>query len=287
MYSRTALSTLLLLFFILFSCDSSTSIDNGDNNNGPDPTDPTEREWQLVWSDEFDDDELDMSKWSYQIGTGASEGLTGWGNNELQYYTDREENVFIEDGKLHIVAHREDYNGMRYTSGRLRTMNKGDWKYGRIEVRAKSPKGQGIWPAIWMLPTYNAYGGWPKSGEIDIMELVGHEPETIHGTVHFGPDWPHNRNIGTDVSLDEGTFADDFYTFSIEWKQNEIKWFLDDEHFFTVTPSDLSPDNYPFNEDFHLLINLAVGGFWPGNPDQTTEFPQSFIIDYVRVYQYL
>ena len=286
MKSKQYFGILLTASIFLLSCSDSTPVNNDPINEGND-TVPTEREWQLVWSDEFDDNNLDTDKWSYQIGTGQSEGLTAWGNNELQYYTDREENVFIEDGKLHITAHRENYNGMRYTSARLRTLNKGDWQYGRVEVRAKMPEGQGIWPAIWMLPTDNSFGTWPKSGEIDIMELVGHEPETIHGTVHYGPDWPQNQQKTTSVTLDEGTFADEFYTFSIEWKQSEIKWFLDGEHFFTITPNDLSPHNYPFNARFHLLLNLAVGGNWPGNPDETTQFPQTMIVDYVRVYQYL
>lgn len=241
--------------------------------------------WQLVWADEFDAEELDQEKWSYQFGTGEEQGLTGWGNNELQFYTDHPQNVFLEDGKLHIVAHRENHEGMEYTSGRILTLDKGDWQFGKVEVRAKLPQGQGIWPAIWMLPTEGIYGGWPKSGEIDIMEMVGHEPETTHGTVHFGPDWPNNEYIGTPFSLDEGIFADDFHTFTIEWEEDQIKWFVDGDKFYSVTPDDLDPHPYPFNEKFHLILNLAVGGNWPGNPDETTEFPQSMIVDYVRVYQ--
>lgn len=158
--------------------------------------------------------------------------------------------------------------------------------YGRFEIRAKLPKGQGIWPAIWMLPTDEIFGGWPKSGEIDIMELVGHEPETIHGTVHFGPEWPNNRHIGRAYTLEEGIFDDDFHLFSIEWQPNQIDWFVDGNHFYSVSPTELQPDNYFFNARFHLLINLAVGGNWPGNPDETTEFPQTMKLDYVRVYQY-
>lgn len=270
-------STLLLTLLFISSCGKTST------NTEEQASD--QNEWQLVWSDEFDAEELDQEKWSYQIGTGEEQGLTGWGNNELQFYTDHKENVFLEDGQLHIMALHEDYEGMEYTSGRILTRDKGDWKYGKIEVRAKLPQGQGIWPAIWMLPTENVYGGWPKSGEIDIMEMVGHEPETIHGTIHYGPDWPDNEYTGTPFSLNEGIFADDFHTFTIEWKEDQIKWFVDGNEFFSVTPDDLEPHPYPFNEEFHLILNLAVGGNWPGNPDETTELPQSMVVDYVRVYQ--
>lgn len=270
-------TTLLFALLLITSCGKTST-----NTEEPGSE---QNEWQLVWSDEFDAEELDQEKWSYQHGTGEEQGLTGWGNNELQYYTDDEENVFLEDGRLHIVAHQENCEGMEYTSGRILTREKGDWKFGKIEVRAKLPQGQGIWPAIWMLPTENVYGGWPKSGEIDIMEMVGHEPETIHGTVHYGPDWPDNEYTGTPFSLDDGTFADEFHTFAIEWEEDQIKWFVDGSKFYSVTPDTLEPRQYPFNEEFHLILNLAVGGNWPGIPDETTEFPQSMVVDFVRVYQ--
>jgi beta-glucanase (GH16 family) len=289
---NSILKTLFLalsFFLFAFSCsETSADSDPDNNNNQQEPPEETEKEWQLVWYDEFEGSEFDLEKWSYQLGDGChiSQDLCGWGNNELQYYTDREENIYIEDDMLHIVAHEERYEGMNYTSARIRTKDKGDWQYGRLEIRAKLPEGQGIWPAVWMLPTDNLFGGWPKSGEIDIMEMVGHEPETIHGTVHYGPDWPNNQYTGTSFTLDDGIFADDFHVFSIEWEQNEINWFVDGDHFFTVTPNTLSPHQYPFNARFHLLINLAVGGNWPGSPDHTTEFPQKLIVDYVRVYQF-
>jgi beta-glucanase (GH16 family) len=275
---------LLLVLLVSFSCDSSTTITETEETE--DPIEEEEKEWQLVWADEFEGEELDESKWSFQYGTGAAEGLNGWGNNELQYYTDRPENITIDDGILNITARNEQFEGMNYTSGRIRTMGKRDWTYGRVEVRAKLPRGQGIWPAIWMLPTDEIFGGWPKSGEIDIMEMVGHEPEKVHGTVHYGPDWPENQFTGTSYSLDDGTFADDFHIFSIEWKMDSIKWFVDGNEFFSVTPSRLQPHQYPFNARFHLVMNLAVGGNWPGIPDETTEFPQSLIVDYVRIYQF-
>lgn len=279
---------LYILFFFLYGCSEDLSLGGQVNTEDPVVTDPVEKEWVLVWQDEFDGNSLDPEKWSYQFGTGREQGLTGWGNNELQYYTDREENVRVEDGKLIITAQEEMYEGMMYTSARIRTVNKGDWTYGRIEARAKMPQGQGIWPAIWMLPSGDNKM-WPRDGEIDIMELVGHEPATVHGTVHFGTNDPYRHEfVGDEYKLSEGIFADDFHLFSIEWKMNEIKFFVNDTHYFTVTPSTTSAYglSYPFNNPFHLIMNLAVGGNWPGSPDATTEFPQSMIVDYVRVYQF-
>jgi beta-glucanase (GH16 family) len=172
--------------------------------------------WELIWSDEFEGTELDESRWSYQYGTGASEGLSGWGNAELQYYTDRPQNIFVQDGKLHIVARQEAHGGMNYTSARIRSINKGDWRYGRFEIRAKLPKGQGLWPAIWMMPTDAVYGRWPASGELDIMELVGREADVVHGTIHYGP--PHTYSGGSHTRS-SGDFSDDFHTFAIEWEK--------------------------------------------------------------------
>lgn len=241
--------------------------------------------WQLVWTDDFETDTLDATKWSYQIGTGASEGLNSWGNNELQYYTDRDENIFLEDGMLHIVARQEQFSNRNYTSARIRTIHNGDWRYGKFEIRAKMPKGKGMWPAIWMLPTDKVYGGWPRSGEIDIMELVGHIPEEIHGTVHYGPAWPDNQMRGGSYSLNSGDFSDDFHTFSIIWDPGRIRWYIDDQFYYMVTTSNLAPHPWPFDQDFHMLLNVAVGGNWPGNPDQSTQFPQEMIVDYVHIYE--
>ena len=280
------LSCFLLLLFVA-SCDDSDIV--SENNGNEDPTnDPEEElEWQLVWSDEFDGDELDTDKWSFQYGTGESEGLTGWGNNELQYYTDREENVTVDNGKLIITAREESFEGMGYTSARIRTKDKGDWKFGRFEFRAKLPEGQGIWPAIWMMPTDDRYGTWAASGEIDIMELVGHEPDVVHGTLHYGGQWPNNVNSGDEYQLESGKFSDDFHTFTLEWEEGEMRWYVDGEHY--QTQDDWYTEGHafpaPFDERFHLLINLAVGGNWPGNTDASTEFPQELIIDYARVYQ--
>ena len=241
--------------------------------------------WELVWAEEFDTDTLDMGNWEYQIGTGASEGLFSWGNNERQYYTDREENIYLEDNKLHIRALDGDFANRSYTSARIRTKDKADFKYGKFEIRAKVPEGQGMWPAIWMMPTESVYGTWPKSGEIDIMELVGHIPNVVHGTVHYGPDWPNNLEHGGSITKSDGNYSDDFHVYSIIWKPDQIDWFVDGQLYARTTPSHLAPHNWPFDQYFHFILNVAVGGNWPGDPDETTEFPQEMIVDYVRVYE--
>lgn len=254
--------------------------------------------YNLVWADEFDGSEIDQSKWTFQIGDGCeiSQDLCGWGNNELQWYTDRPENAFLSDGNLVIRARRESprYLGEHlYTSARMITKDKGDWRYARIDVRAKLPKGKGIWPAIWMLPTDNAYGIWPKSGEIDIMENVGDKPNEVFGTIHYGHDyWRYTSSF---YRLETGDFSQDFHVFSLRWKENCIQFFVDDiqtgsyeENVLTgesFTPSTTLPTTWPFQERFHLLLNVAVGGNLPGNPDGTTQFPQQLTVDYVRVYQ--
>lgn len=240
--------------------------------------------WVLEWSDEFDSTEIDTSKWSFQIGNGGPE-LPGWGNNELEYYTDRPENARIEDSILIIEARKEFYSGSQYTSARLRTWGKVDFQFGKIVARMKLPKGQGIWPAFWMLPAKESFT-WPTDGEIDIMELVGHEPNISYGTIHYGPVWPNNQNKGCPYVLSSGDFIEDFHEFSIEWKTNSIRWFIDDNFFCQMTPSSLTPHSWPFNNHpFYILLNLAVGGNWPGNPDSTTEFPQKLEVDYVRYYK--
>ena len=243
------------------------------------------QDWQLVWSDEFEADILDTTKWEYMYGTGAQYGLQGWGNFERQYYTDREENIYLKDGKLHIRALNESYRTRSYTSARIRTKGMADFRYGKFEIRAKLPEGQGLWPAIWMLPTENVYGGWPASGEIDIMELVGHEPDVVHGTVHYGPSPGEHRSRGWHYTLSDGKFSDDFHVFTIEWIPGRINWFVDGNWYTMATERNLAPYHWPFDQKFHLLLNVAVGGTWPGDPDDTTEFPQEMIVDWIRVYQ--
>lgn len=241
--------------------------------------------WRLVWADEFEGTGLDRTKWEWEVNA------RGGGNNELQYYTDRPENTRVADGVLTLTARQEDFTGpegtRQYTSARIRTKGKGDWRYGRIEARARLPVGQGIWPAIWMLPTDEAYGGWAGSGEIDIMEYLGQKPREVFGTLHYGGPWPRNVYSGKTYTLPTGTFADDFHVFAIEWEPGEIRWYVDGVHYQTQTEwrTEGAPFPAPFDQRFHLILNVAVGGNLPGSPDETTPFPQSMVVDYVRVYQ--
>ncbi|HJK96327.1 MAG TPA: glycoside hydrolase family 16 protein [Polyangiaceae bacterium LLY-WYZ-14_1] len=249
------------------------------------PTDPTEDGWELVWSDEFDGSELDLSKWSVQVGDGCDIGLCGWGNNELQWY--RAENLTVADGLLTITARVEPVGGRDFTSARIRTLDRGDWTYGRFEARARLPRGQGLWPAIWMLPSDTVYGTWAASGEIDIMELVGHESSRVHGTLHYGGEFPANTSSGDSFDLSSGTFADGFHTFAVEWEEGEIRWYVDGRLYQTQTEwySEGGAFPAPFDRDFHLILNVAVGGNWPGAPDLTTPFPQTMEVDWIRVYE--
>jgi beta-glucanase (GH16 family) len=239
--------------------------------------------WNLVWADEFNGTAMDGARWDYEIGAG------GWGNNELQYYTDRPENTTVSDGTLKIMALSEAYMGADYTSARLRTKGLGDWKYGKFEARIKMPEGQGIWPAFWMLPSDKVYGGWPSSGEIDIMECLGHQPDIIYGTAHWGNSPTDKGSSGNSVThAPGGDYADGFYTYTVEWEPTQIRWYLDGVPYHTLSQTDIPPGYFwPFDQDFHFLLNIAVGGNWPGYPDGTTAFPQTMEVDYVRVYQLL
>ena len=239
--------------------------------------------WELVWQDEFSGKKVDPSKWEFEVNA------NGGGNNELQYYLTN--NARVKNGFLYVEARKEKYTGpegtREFTSSRLRTRHRGDWKYGRFEIRAKLPIGQGYWPAIWMLPTDNVYGGWPHSGEIDIMEVLGHKPSELHGTLHYANAERRHAYRGTNTTLAAGTFADAFHVFSLEWEPHAFRWYLDNRLYQTQTnwPSGTNSFPAPFDQRFHLLLNLAVGGNWPGKPDTNTTFPQSMVVDYVRVYQ--
>ena len=239
--------------------------------------------YTLAWSDEFNGPSLDLTKWSHQNGDGCP-SLCGWGNNELETYTDRPENLFFQEGKLVIEARKENFNGRTYTSSKILTSGKKTFRFGRIDIRAQLPRGKGIWPAFWLLPQDNVFGGWPRSGEIDLMEMVGHEPSKVYGTLHFGPG-PGSTQISRGYTLGSGTFNDAFHVFSVEWQQDQLKFYVDNQLYSTVNRSDLGSATYPFNESFYLIFNLAVGGNWPGNPNATTSFPQWLIVDYVRVFQ--
>jgi beta-glucanase (GH16 family) len=287
MITSRKFSTMLVLIFLIgcasprgipeataiHTVESATSTPVQENNG-----------WEQVWADEFeqpDGSPPDPQKWNHQ------EGGNGWGNGELQHYTDLIDNSFIQDGMLVIQAKEEYMMGRNYTSARLTTQFKGDWTFGRWEIRARLPDAQGIWPAFWLLPSRGNYGSGPAGGEIDIMELIGSEPNRVYGTLHFGNPAEHSSG---NFDLPGGkTFSDDFHVFVVEWEPDEIRWYVDDvlfhsrQDWFTSAKGATYPA--PFDQNFYLLVNVAVGGHWPGSPDETSIFPQSLYVDYIRVYQ--
>jgi len=239
--------------------------------------------YDLVWSDEFDYEGLpEFTKWDYDTGG------SGWGNNELQYYTS-DQNAYVTEGNLVIEARKEEYEGKGYTSARLVTRGKGDWQYGKIEVRAKLPAGCGTWPAIWMLPTDWEYGAWPSSGEIDIMEHVGYNQNNIHASIHTQSYYHKINTQKTSTKVVDGA-SEDFHIYSIEWLPDKILAYIDGEQYFSFEPSKLkkSPTykEWPFDKRMHLLLNIAVGGDWGGAKGiDDAVFPVQMLVDYVRVYQ--
>lgn len=237
--------------------------------------------WTLWWSDEFEaelDDPINDEYWTCEEGG-------GWGNRQREYDTTRIENVAHNgEGMLVITAREQGFRGYRYTSARCNTNDKVEFSYGRVEARIDIPEGQGIWPAFWMLGADFPDTIWPDAGEIDIMEFVGKEPLLTFGTIH-GPGYSGAAGIGSEYEHEEPP-SDDFHVYGIEWEPGLIRWYVDDEYFLELTPDDLPPNSeWVFDHDFFLLINLAVGGNWPGDPDETTVFPQEMVIDWVRVYQ--
>ena len=231
-------------------------------------------QYALVWSDEFDNNELNLNKWTYDLG----QGDWGWGNNELQFYTNNSANINVDSGYLHIIAKSQQFAGANYTSARIKTKDLYEFTYGKVEARIKIPYGQGFWPAFWMLGSNIDDVSWPYCGEIDIMEHVNNE-NVIHGTHHYDNNG-HNY-IGNSVVCD----ASEFQVYSIEWTPYSIKWYLNGSIYFqnSIDPSSVSKEE--FHSPFFLLLNLAVGGLWPGNPDSSTNFPGIMMVDYVRVYQ--
>ncbi|MBT3315985.1 MAG: family 16 glycosylhydrolase [Anaerolineae bacterium] len=240
------------------------------------PGTPERERWELIWSDEFDGETINTENWTYDTGAG------GWGNNELQNYTEREENARIEDGILVIEAREEKYKASDYTSARLKTQELQTWTYGRVEARLQLPTGQGVWSAFWMLGEDISSSGWPQCGEIDIMENIG-DPNTVYGTVH-GPGYSGGDGVGSSYYASGTSFADEFHTYAIEWLPGEVSWFVDDLLYNTISDSDVS-GVWVYDHDFFIILNLAVGGLWPGYPDETTVFPQQLLVDYIRVYR--
>jgi len=265
-------------------------------------------EASIVWRDEFDGTTLDRSRWSYELGNGfgvvgTNNYVAGWGNNELQSYTDRPENVSVRDGRLHLRAARESFGGFNYTSGRIVTKGKFAKTYGRFEVRARLPVGKGFWPAFWLLPAAETYGGWAASGEIDVMEAVGSNPNEVLGTLHFGSRWPKNTQSSYKHTLRDGGRISDDHVYALDWQPGVVQWSVDGKPYASerkwwsssradgqgrglgpASDADKNPYPAPFDKPFSLILNLAVGGNLPGNPDASTVFPQEMVVDYVRVY---
>jgi beta-glucanase (GH16 family) len=244
------------------------------------------KELKLVWSDEFNTNGLpDSAKWGYDLGDGCPKNC-GWGNNEWQYYTaSRAENARIEDGHLIIEAHKEAKGGKNYTSSRMVTKHKGDWTYGKVEARIQLPKGRGVWPAFWMLPTDWAYGGWPASGEIDIMEAVGYKPDSIWGSVHT-TSFNHIQNTQVTSGIEDNTISSKFHVYAVEWDAEKIDFFYDGTKYQNFKNLHKGSAAWPFDRDFHVVLNIAVGGNWGGTMGvDETIWPQLMLVDYVRVYQ--
>ncbi len=274
------LNSIIAVCFFFFACSEEEMVSQNKETN-----DWEIEGWNIVWQDEFNNDSLDLTKWSREIGG------HGWGNNELQFYTDSDSNSYVENGNLILKAQVVPQGigsskGLRYySSARLRTYGKGDWKYGRIEVKAKVASGQGIWPAIWMLPTDWLFGGWPSSGEIDIMEHVGYDLGVVHGSVHTEA-YNHKINTQRSSARKIANVDTEFHVYSIIWDKDKISFFIDDvQYFLFENDKQGNYKTWPFDQRFHLLINIAVGGDWPGNPDNSTNFPRKMLVDYVRVYE--
>ena len=271
---RKKLYLFILLVIGITSCKKGVSYETITTPTGT---------WQLVWDDEFDYTGLpDTTRWSYD-----TEGNSwGWGNNEAQYYTAGDSvNAYVKDGMLTITARIDSMGGKRYTSARLITKEKGDWLYGRFEIRAKLPTGTGTWPAIWMLSTDWEYGGWPASGEIDIMENVGYDPDTIVGSAHT-QSYNHVQGTQKNAKIYVPTSYTDFHLYALEWEADAYRVYVDDNLYFTFENEGTGFAEWPFDKRFHLLLNLAIGGNWGGQKGiDESLFPHHFQIDYVRVYQ--
>ncbi len=240
----------------------------------------------LVWSDEFDSAQLDPESWFFEEGDGSQYGIPGWGNNELQWYLP--DSAHLENGNLIITAREEASNGMNYTSARINTRDRFAFRYGRIEARVRLPGGQGIWPAFWMLPQDNAYGGWAASGELDVLEAVNlgvNGNNSVYGTIHYGGEWPNNTFTGGEYVVATDATGE-FHIYAVEWDPTEIRWYVDDVMYQMQNSWSSTGAAFPapFDDEFYILFNVAVGGNWPGPPNASTVFPVTMEVDYVRVY---
>ena len=272
-----------ILLLWLLSCGGSAP--------PPPPPPPPPHEWKLVWSDEFDGldgSAPDPTKWNYDQGW----GWQGWGNNELETYTNRLDNAYLQGGNLVIEAKQERYTNPAdgiakdYTSARLKTEGLFSQTHGRFEARLKVPYGQGMWPAFWLLGNNIDTVGWPTCGEIDVMENIGREPSTVYGSIHAPSPSGTNSHSGTYTLSGGQHFSDDFHVFALEWDATQVRFYVDGHLYETVQKSDVTAGGqWVFDLPFFIILNVAVGGSWPGSPDATTVFPQQMLVDYVRVYQ--
>lgn len=269
----------LAVYLLVSSCGKGS---NSGGTTGPvviSPPPIPEKTYQIVWADEFNSGSIpDTSKWAYETGG------SGWGNNELEYYTARPENARIANGNLVIDARKESYNGRNYTSARLITRGKAQWTYGKFEIKARIPRGRGTWPAIWLLSANNPLI-WPDNGELDIMEEVGYAPNIIHGTAHNKLyNGANGKQKGDSKFIPDA--QDSFHVYSLEWTATQVTWMIDNTVFYTYYDPGLGMDGWPFNKDFFMILNVAVGGNWGGalGVDDSV-FPQNMLVDYVRVYQ--
>jgi beta-glucanase (GH16 family) len=275
----------LVLLVVTLAFLSTTSCGGGVSQP---PVLPPSSGWTLVWSDEFNGPNgsaPDPTKWTYDLGGG------GWGNNELETYTNRPVNAQIQNGNLVITAQKETYTGSDgitrdYTSARLKTQGLFSQAYGRFEARIKIPRGQGMWPAFWLLGNDIPTVGWPQCGEIDIMENIGREPGTVHGSMHAPSSTAPTSDLTSSFSLPAGqSFADDYHVYAVEWQPGSLSFYVDSNNYATFTQSQWpAGGQWVFDHPFFIILNVAVGGNWPGSPDATTQFPQQMLIDYVRVY---
>ncbi len=291
---RKMLSVFIVMLIALASCvkDKNDNNDNNSTEDFPNRLEPSEygeecmtqlpNDYVLVWADEFNyEGELDANKWNYDVGTGNG----GWGNGEQQFYTNRLENASVSNGHLTITAKKENYNGSNYTSARVTTKAKGDWKYGFVEVKAKIPTGQGTWPAIWMLPSTTTYGTWPNSGEIDIMETTGYNPSKILGTVHTG-DYNHMKGTQKGSQITVSSSTTEYNRYQMEWTEDYIKMMVNDKVYFTFYRDVNNPSymKWPFDEPFHVILNVAMGGSMGGGISSSF-VSSSMEVDYVRIYK--
>jgi beta-glucanase (GH16 family) len=236
--------------------------------------------WKLIWSDEFNVNSIDTNHWKFEAGNNH-----GWGNNELETYTENPDNAYVSNGVLHIVARREGTNGI--TSARMKSAGLFEQKYGRFEFRAKFPQGKSYWPALWLMPYHTTYGGWPSCGEIDIVENKGDYPAVVQGTIHYADTEGGHLQSTELYTFPQGTGAGDFHTYLLQWTTNSIGWYVDNQLYETQTNWSTANAPYPapFDQPFYIIMNLAIGGIYDGNPDTNTVFPGEMQVDYVRVYE--